>query len=250
MITSITIVRYNKWLAWAGFLSMVFFRIPLSSNQTIKFWKLMGTGKNGGFDKIPDLNQWAILTVFEDINKIKEQPNFDHSVLENAKNNYGKFIAGWWSLFRCEIWTVILEPIEGHGYWDGKQPFGNLPKNTDYDGPIAVLTRATIKLNKLNSFWSNVAPVSNKMIDAEGLIGTFGIGEIPWIKQATFSFWESKASMKNFAYKMQEHAAVISKTRKEQWYSEDMFIRFKPITSFGKLKGIDLLKRNSYIAHS
>ena len=33
------------------------------------------------------------------------------------------------------------------------------------------------------------------------------------------------------------------KTRQEKWYSEDMFVRFKIISTHGKLKGIDPLKR-------
>jgi len=53
------------------------------------------------------------------------------------------------------------------------------------------------------------------MKKAKGFLGSVGIGEIPWIKQATFSIWSSKSAMKSFAYHMQEHATVIAKTRKE-----------------------------------
>jgi hypothetical protein len=54
--------------------------------------------------------------------------------------------------------------------------------------------------------------------------------------------WENKEAMTTFAYKMQEHTEVIRKTRDEHWYSEEMFIRFKPIASFGSLNGNDPLK--------
>ena len=37
---------------------------------------------------------------------------------------------------------------------------------------------------------------------------------------------EAKAMMKKFAYRMPKHKEVIQKTRKEKWYSEDMFTRF------------------------
>lgn len=43
--------------------------------------------------------------------------------------------------------------------------------------------------------------------------------------------------MKAFAYGMKEHADVIQKTRKQDWYSEDMFTRFKVIHIFGTIKG-------------
>jgi hypothetical protein len=158
---------------------------------------------------------------------------------------YGKWMVKWWQLFHCQIWTILLDPIEGHGFWDGKQPFGQIATNSPYQGPIAVLTRATIKLSKLKNFWANVGAVANKMSTAKGFMGSFGIGEVPWIKQATFSIWESKEDMKLFAYKMHEHAAVINKTRKEKWYREDLFMRFIPLGSLGSIKGIDPLKRKT-----
>lgn len=248
MICSITIVRYPNWLAWAGFLSMALFRLPLMLHKQIGFWKLMGTGKNGSFDKTPDLSQWAIL-VIDQPEPASQVPTLSvplNPVEENdyLKNRYGKFIAAWWRFFNCETWTIVLEPIEGHGLWDGQQPFGTVPMKSDYEGPIAILTRATIKLGKLKDFWGNVDKVASRMASAPGFQTSFGIGEVPWIKQATFSIWSSKADMKAFAYQMQEHAAVIAKTRKEKWYSEDLFMRFKPLVSFGKVKGLDPLKQN------
>ena len=87
--------------------------------------------------------------------------------------------------------------------------------------------------------------VASQMNSAPGFITSVGIGEVPWIKQATFSIWESKEQMKQFAYKMQEHAEVIRKTRKENWYSEDMFVRFKILASYGSLQGHDPLKKRS-----
>ncbi|WP_438973154.1 spheroidene monooxygenase [Polaribacter sp.] len=212
MRASLIIVKYNPIFTIFGFLSMAIFRIPLFFNKNIQFYKLMGTGKNGTFDKVPDLSQWAILITYEGNLTVKAQ--------------FGNFIVKWFDLF-CKKQTIyILKPIEGHGLWDRKKVFGNLPATTDYEGEIAVLTRATIRLNKLRYFWKNVAPIASQMATAEGFINSYGVGEVPWVKQATFSVWESKAMMKNFAYKMPQHKAVIKKTRKQKWYSEDMFTRF------------------------
>ncbi len=191
---------------------MAIFRIPLFFNKNIQFYKLMGTGKNGTFDKVPDLSQWSILVTYNDEVTLEAQ--------------FGGFILKWFDLF-CKKQTIyILQPIEGHGFWDQKKVFGELPPTTDYEGQIAVLTRATIRLNKLRYFWENVAPIASQMVTADGFITSYGVGEIPWVKQATFSIWESKAAMKKFAYRMPQHKAVIQKTRKQNWYSEDMFTRF------------------------
>ena len=230
MICTLTIVRYPKWMGWAGFLSMAIFRIPLSLNKKISFWKLLGCGKNGTFDKKPDWRQWGVLSV--------------SSLGSAGSRKTPDFILQWWNFFNCEIWTLTLQPIEGHGTWDGKRCFGDLPKQTDYEGRIGVLTRATIRISKLNSFWKNVDGVASQMAGADGFITSLGIGEVPWIKQATFSIWESKAQMKQFAYQMQQHAEVVRKTRQENWYSEDMFVRFSILRSEGSLQGKNPLERN------
>ncbi|MBP6432143.1 MAG: spheroidene monooxygenase [Ferruginibacter sp.] len=222
-MVSLTIIKYKKRYIPFAFLAMALFRIPLIFNKKIQFWKLMGSGRNGTFDKTPDLQQWAIVIKNEEL------------ILNNASNStvlkeiYGNFIGSWLAFFRANAITYLLQPIEGYGLWDGKKVFGDLPLKSDYEGKIVILTRATIRLNKLSSFWKNVDGVASQMATAKGFITSYGIGEIPWIKQATVSIWESKEDMRNFAYKMHQHAEVIKKTRQEKWYSEDMFVRFKLI---------------------
>lgn len=239
MIATLTILRYRKRFIPIALLAMALFRLPLWFNKRISFYKLLGSGKNGTFDKHPDWQQWGILAVgsFELVVGSKETDTFEDDTI--YQKLYGSFIAKWMRLFGCEAWTIFLEPIEGHGSWDGKKVFGELPVHTDYDGNIAVLTRATIRLSRLKNFWANVNAVATKMASADGFISSLGIGEMPWIKQATFSIWESKAAMKAFAYQMREHQEVIRKTREEKWYSEDMFVRFKIIKNIGSIKGVD-----------
>ena len=81
------------------------------------------------------------------------------------------------------------------------------------------------------------------MLNSKCYITSFGIGEVPLYRQATFSVWESVEDMKAFAYQSAEHREVIQKTRDENWYSEELFARFKLIASFGTLKGADPLKQ-------
>lgn len=234
MYAFLTVVRYPKLVAWAGLLSMACFRFPLFFNKKITFYKLLGCGKNGTFDKMPDIRQWAVLIVTHK-NNASVQP-VDYTKL------YGRFISKWWNFFGCSIWTLALEPIEGHGRWDGKEAFGALPRTSDYDGLIGVLTRATIRIGRLQHFWKHVQGVARRMSSSPGFVTSLGIGEVPWIKQATFSVWENKESLKTFAYKMHEHTEVIKKTRQEKWYGEEMFVRFKIIASYGSVKGINPLE--------
>ena len=79
------------------------------------------------------------------------------------------------------------------------------------------------------------------MKHAPGFITSFGIGEAPVYRQATFSIWESINHVKAFAYASKEHAEVIKKTRAEKWYSEELFARFKIVDSFGTINEKDPL---------
>lgn len=234
MIVSLTIVRYPKKLIPLAFLSMAVHRLPLMLNGGCTFYKLMGSGRNGTFDLTPDLQQWALLAVW------KTQKDFDEFKERS-------FVSRWWKNFAQEQWTVLLQPITSHGSWDKQQPFGTSFEKNQYEGPVAVLTRATIRLNKLKGFWSNVDKVAQLMSNAPGFIASFGIGEAPLFRQATFSIWESVDDIKNFAYKSPEHAEVIKKTREENWYSEELFARFQIISTEGSLNGSDPVSKKTEI---
>ena len=216
MLVTLTIVKYNKKrLVW-GLLSMAAFRLPLLLNKQLSFWKLMGCGKNGTFDINPDWQQWGLFVVWKNeagYQKFKER----------------SFITGWWKRFATSQVTYICTPYESHGKWDGKEPFGNPVPDKSYTGPIAVLTRATIRLSKARDFWENVPKVADSMNRADGFVTSVGIGEVPFLKQATFSVWESLNDVKKFAYRQREHAEVVKKTRARKWYSEELFARFIPL---------------------
>jgi len=200
---------------------MALFHIPLFLNRKIYFYKLMGCGKNGTFDIHPDFNQWAIMVFFN-----QEETSKAVEISEPGKI-LGKFIPFWWQLFTTKINWFLLEAYAGHGSWDGKTFIDNRKETVEPVGRIGVLTRASIRLSRLKEFWKAVPKVAQNMDKNKGFVYSVGIGEIPFIKQATFSIWESAEEMKAFAYKKRDHQKVIQKTRKEQWYTEEMFLRFR-----------------------
>ena len=236
MFVSLTIVRYQRLLIPVALLAMAIHRLPLLFNNKCSFWKLMGCGKNRTFDINPDWQQWGLLAVWD------RKEDFDHFYNSSI-------IAWWWKTFCKEQWTILCEPLISHGKWSDKEPFTSKNKSIEqdnkyinYTGPIAVLTRARIRLAKLKSFWGNVNSVAVIMAKAPGYVTSFGIGEAPFYLQATFSIWNSVEDVKNFAYKSKEHTDVIVKTRQENWYSEELFARFIPLASFGTVNGADPLK--------
>jgi hypothetical protein len=221
MTAYLTIIQYPRFRSFGGLLSMLFFRLPLAMNKKVSFYKLMGTGKSGGFDKRPNWGQWCILIIHEN-DEIQGQ-----SSITIINNLFKPFITKWLAFFKCHLTMYILDPVSCHGQWDNKEIFGKLPQTNSLSGQVAILTRATIRLSKLSSFWKHVPSVASQMASAAGLSKTYGMGEIPLIKQATFSIWENMEYMKAFAYTTYPHRDVILKTRKEGWYSEEMFARFR-----------------------
>jgi heme-degrading monooxygenase HmoA len=134
-----------------------------------------------------------------------------------------------------ETYTLYMKNIASVGTWIGKTPF---EKGTDLDSnlPIAIITRATIKWHWLLRFWKYV-PTSQEPLDGnKGLIYTKGIGEVPVVQMATFSLWKNFDAVKEFAYNSKQHKEAIRKTRKNEWYKEELFSRFHPYKSLGSWK--------------
>jgi hypothetical protein len=231
--TILTVINYPRNFFLPGLLSMALFRLPMLWQKRHDFIKLMGTGRNGSFDIHPDWQQWTIFSVTD------QSPEFfaDQDPIIMMGKMYGDFIARWCRWWKCECCFIICEIREGHGTWNGRTFADRQSKIEETEGLMAVLTRATIRFSKLKAFWKNVSPVNAKMKGTPGLLYSIGVGEVPFTRQATFSVWESKKHMQTFAYSMHDHREVIAKTRKEKWYSEEMFLRLKPVFIKGTVKG-------------
>lgn len=228
MIVSLTIVRYRKLFIPFALMAMAIHRLFMWMQKGCTFWKLLGSGQSGTFDLQPDWQQWGLLAVWQ------THEDFDNFYKQSS-------VSRWWTLFGVERWTILLSPLQSHGKWGGQEPF-IVADDPNYAGRVAVLTRATIRPNRLRNFWSNVGSVAALMSTAKGYIMSLGIGEAPFYRQATFSVWESLDDVKAFAYRSREHSEVIRKTREENWYKEELFARFKPLAAFGSIKGQNPLK--------
>lgn len=226
--TTLTILRVRP-AAYASVITRVGLSYgPLARVPGARFLRLMGTGHGRGFSMVPHLGQYLLLGVFDDraaAQAFHRRSSFMRSFEQSVAESY----------------RLTLEPLSSHGAWDGVCPFGDLPDQASVEGPLLVLTRARIRIGALYAFWRSVPAVTASMLGAAAA-ASVGFGELPWVRQATFSLWPSAAAMRRFAYAPGPHRDVMRRARAERWFAEDLFARFRPIASEGSLHGRDPLR--------
>lgn len=198
----------------------------LKAASGLEFSRLMGSGARNGFGLRPDFSVYAFLGVWKSeahAKRFLEEGDFPTAA--KAK-----------SLEHC---TLFMHAVKSHGTWGGQAPFET--SESYRGGPIAVITRATLKWWRIPAFWSRVRNVSDSLEGMEGRRLSIGIGEYPVFMQATFSLWDDLESMRSYAYRNKFHTEVIRKTRELKWYKEELFANFLPYRSEGTWEGRALL---------
>ena len=227
MITVIYFWRVRRGSIPLALFHMAVDRFSLSRNRNIKFFKSLGTGKGETFTpRDADATRWGLLITIEE----SELAKFQDSKLINS-----------WRKFAESEYRAVLQPISSHGKWAGLTPFHTNPENnpqanriSNWEGPIAAITRARIKFRLNSKFWRAVPPVTASLQSSRGLLGAIGIGEAPIGLQGTFSRWESAKALREFAYNGQAHSRAIEMTKQLDWYSEELFARFAIIQEHGE----------------
>jgi hypothetical protein len=191
----------------------------------VRFSKALGTGHGRSFTpRDANPRRWALLTTWAD---------------EDAANRFDRdpsAAPAHWRQVAAEQWRIDLRPLSAHGRWSGRQPFGTpIPRRSD--GPAAAITRGRIALGFQRRFHRSTPPVAAAVRNADGLLFALGIGEAPVGLQGTFSLWQSHRALRAFAYRDPAHQAVVERTRRTGWYSEDLFARFAVVGSAGTIDG-------------
>ena len=215
-VTTLTLFTFKRNKFWA-FKQMGIAAGKLKSVEGLQFSKFLGTGGGNGFSLTPDFSTYAFLGVWNDRSQYNDCMN-EHPVFLQYKEK------------ASSQRELVLSPVNSHGKWSGKNPFKTPenPKSSFEDSNLkaVVITRATLRWNRLLSFWKAVPAASRAINNAQGVSYFKGIGELPFIQQATVSIWESFDAVNTFAYKGKEHATIVKETKQKKWYKEDLFSRF------------------------
>jgi len=135
-----------------------------------------------------------------------------------------------------ESWTLFLNPVSSRGAWSGVAPF--TPEPSDITGPLAALTRATIKPSILMKFWNRVPNISHVIGQDPNVRFKIGIGEVPFLHQVTFSIWPNTDSMAAFARDPTgPHGQAIKAVRDGKWFQEELYARFRILGDSGSWRG-------------
>ncbi|WP_281256692.1 spheroidene monooxygenase [Tabrizicola aquatica] len=207
---------------------MALARLALRRDSRLLFWKLCGSGTGEGFTPKPNWGVWAILAVWPDE--------------EAARDGIaGSPVWRRWRNRASESATVYLSPLSARGSWSGRNPFVPDPHPKTAEGPLAVLTRASVKPGRALRFWRRV-PDIQKVIGADPNVQfKIGIGEVPLLNQITFSIWPDTASMARFARGDGPHGRAIQAVRAEGWFTDELYARFAVLGVEGQWNGAPLL---------
>lgn len=194
----------------------------------LRWWRLLGTGDGDRLSLSADLRRWALLAFWD-------APAALDAFLDGSE------ISRRWDDLGAERYDLRMATIRAQGTW-GRATFdvrgaAQLPAGA----PVAILTRAAIRPRKLATFWR---AVPNPAIDATAhpsLLAAVGIGDIPLLRQATFSLWDSLDGARDYAYRRAAHRDVIDRRRAEDWYSSELFARFLPLAATGTWAGTNPL---------
>ncbi|MFN3936492.1 MAG: spheroidene monooxygenase [Gemmobacter sp.] len=204
---------------------MALARIDFSRMPEASFWKLCGSGTGEGFTPRPNTAVWAILAAWPD-------PETAHRRVATAG------VYRRWRSRAAESWTVFLEPVSARGTWSGRQPFR--PEGTA-DGPLAALTRATVRLPHALRFWRRVPDISAAIGTDPAVVFKIGMGEVPLLHQVTFSIWPDAAAMARFARGDGAHGQAIRAVREGGWFRDELYARFRLAGCQGTWDGRDPL---------
>lgn len=227
-VASFHLITERSWRQPLVLARLVGDRRALADVDGVLFARTLGTGRGSNTGPSVDARRSAVFLVWRDGAAV-ESFLADHP------------LPGRWRS-SAEHWTVLLRPVATTGTWAGCSLPGPVGEVAPVDGPVAVLTRASIRPGATLPFLraSRATAIGGRTgREVAGLRAIVGIGERPVGRLGTFSVWSDRVAATAFAHDDSEHAAVVQLARRRRWFSEELFATFSPIRTEGSWAGVD-----------
>ena len=216
-----------------GYARFVIQRVFMRRVPGLVFSKVLGSGFEGGFSLRPSGSRQALFCLF--VNEAAAD-NFLNSEVAHAYASRSR-----------EFCTAKLRAYSCKGTWAGHTI--EVTVSAPVGGPIATLTRASIKPLSARRFW-RMQPASEASLNqACGCLLATGVGEAPFFRQATFSLWTGFDAMNSYA-RTGAHLAAIQAANAGGFFSESMFARFVPLAVAGTWRGQRYGESLKFSAHA
>ena len=191
----------------------------------LAFWRLLGTGRGADTGPSADLRRTALFAVWDDeaatsTASCAAVAGAGQASSSATTSGCGRSAA----TARGAASTCSTVSSRGAG-----------------DGPIAVVTRADVRVRAWRRFRA-AGPTGQRRAAAApaACSPSPGVGELPVGRLGTFSLWRGVDAMRPFAASPR-HRDVVRRTRAERWYGEELFARFEPYGASGTWDGRDPL---------
>ena len=187
----------------------------------LRFARVLGSGYRGGFGLKPGLDCQGVFACFDSLEQALDFVR--HSPLAHA-----------YRARAVEHFSAVLQATTSRGSWGGHRLESGA--TGPHEGPVVALTRAAIRPSKVLQFWRHSPPAEVEIARAPGCRLAVGLGEAPLVRQATFSVWDSVEAMDAYA-RHGSHQRAIQASWQQGFFSEWMFVRFRPVALNGAWRG-------------
>ncbi len=220
--------RHQAW----GWMRLVAGPASFKDVPGLLFAKVMGSGHGGGFGLRPSATHQGLICRFSRLDLAQE---FLHGPQAGALRERAR-----------ESWSGVLAVTSSRGSWD-QQPWPLTDASTGVDGPmdtaglarpLAILTRASIVPSKAMAFWRHAPAAQADLRKAPGCLLAMGLGEVPLVRQCTFSLWRDAQAMRGYATQG-AHQVAAAAAHRHGFFSESLFVHMDVLQMSGRWQGQD-----------
>lgn len=220
-VALLVLARFHSRAVPWGLSRLVLGERALGTVPGLRFARVLGSGRGGGFGLAPGFDHQGLMCFFDDEDSARAFAQAA-PVMRDYRDH------------ARDLLLALLRATSCRGSWgDASLAVTAQPQA---DAPMAALTRASIRLRHAARFWRHAPATHDGIARAEGCRLAVGLGEAPLLRQATFSLWDHAQAMDDYA-RSGAHLAAIQGATRQGWFSESMFVRFAPISIEGEWHG-------------